>query len=234
MKVLKGMFTICCENAKGVIPTAKQLARCDRRIIYLGDVKTSNGEELKDAFVFTLDPLDVMTIKDAEVKEDLVFLDVEYHTLSRYNPVIKKMFSEHYKETYIGTVYVDTAAIGRVYKYVYETYLGSNVLYQKGRDGSINFLPLNKVNLSYPDRFRWRLVEIIDRKKYYYAFLWGVDAYNKWLSISKRNTKVFHNFSPSIESISDNEVRNGMMKYPVSTQKLFEKNYSTAGFLELK
>ena len=82
MKVRKGILSICCINMKGKVPSAKRLARIDRRIIYLGAVQTPDGKELKDAFVFTLAPQYVYTIKDARIKNDVVFISVVYNCLS--------------------------------------------------------------------------------------------------------------------------------------------------------
>ena len=232
MKVSMGMFSLRCEGTNGIVPTARELAEADRRIIYLGEVQTSDGKTLQDAFVFTLNPQKVLTIKDVEARDGFIFLDFEEHSLSSDNPDIIKMYASHRDETYIGTVVVDTATEGRVFEDVYETFLGSSRFYQKEEDGSIRHIALHRPWLSYPDRYRWKITEEENGKQFHYAFLWGINGYNKWLSLSKVN-KVLHNFSPSIEAIDDCEVREGMKTYPEVIQKLFESSYSTEGYLAL-
>ena len=185
---------------------------------------------LQDAFVFTLRPREVLTIKNVEAKGDTVFLDYEHHTLSSDNPTILKMLKEHREETYIGTVNIDTAQDGRVIEDVYETFLGSGRFYQKKEDGTPNFIALDRALLSYPDRYRWRITEKENGMDFHYAFLWGINAFNKWLALPHTNP-VLHNFSSSIAAIDDYEVRTGMQKYPEAIQKLFEESYSTEGYL---
>ena len=230
MKVSRGIFSLRCEGTNGKIPTVSELAEADRRIIYLGDVQASNGKLLQDAFVFTLDPQKALTIKDVEAKDGFVFLDYEEHTLASDNPDVIRMYSSHRDETYIGTVVVDTATDGRVFEDVYETFLGSSRFYQKEEDGSIRHIALLRPLLSYPDRYRWKITEEENGKQFHYAFLWGINGYNKWLNLPKVN-KLLHNFSPSIEAIDDCEVREGMKTCPEVIQKLFESSYSTEGYL---
>ena len=230
MKVSKGLFSIQCEGINGVVPTVRELSEIDQRIIYLGSVKTSDGKTLNDAFIFTLRPEEALTIKDIKVEGDKAFLDYEQHTLASNNPAVLKVLSEHREETYIGTVCIDTAQDGRVYEDVYETFLGSGRFYQKKEDGTNNYIGLQRELLSYPDRYRWKITEKVSGKDFHYAFLWGINGYNKWLALSHTNP-VLHNFSPSICDIDDYEVRTGMQKYPEAIRKLFEDSYSTEGYL---
>jgi hypothetical protein len=241
MKVFMGMFTIWCEPCQKA-PTPKELARADKRIIYLGDIRDKKGELLHDAFIFTLRPLEALTIKDTEAKASHAVLDFERHDLDYWKTFVTEIYPKHKHEEYIGTVCIDTCDDGRVFHDVYETELGSNIFYQKGKNGEHipivdedgAYIQLTRGLLSYPDRYHWRISttkkEGTCKRKMDYAFLWGVSGYNKWVRIPS-DRKARHNFAKDVDSIDDWEVRNGMKELSAEIQKRFASSYSTRGFL---
>ncbi len=255
MKVIIGCYSITCLGCSEQ-PTAKDLAKADRRIIPIGNIMDCHGDVLKDCFVTTLEPNAVYYVEEATKEEYGFYLNLGIQGVSFSNPVIKCLFERYEgQEVYIGTVVMEQDEDGEVFHDVYQYGLGYDErLFQKNDNGEMvllekkdilwNQIPeLRRIELpsgrvlyqptksmlAYPDVFGFRMSADMYGTTIDYAFTSHTFAINKWIRMP-RVVCAWHNYAKSVESLDDDS-REFMQQFSKEVLEMFEKSYSTEGWL---
>lgn len=237
MKIRFSYIGISIEGAKKV-PTASELCKMDKRLIYVGTVTDKYGKLLHDAFLHVLEPTELFTIEKTRIINDnLIILDTEKHRFDEKSPILKYFYDNYSGEIYVGDVCDGSGRTGEVWHDTYKMGLSSNTLYTKNEDGTCT-----KVNppvencFSVPDRYGFRIVvKTPNQPEEHYAFFWGISAFNKWTYLmyhAKEGQQILHSLDPDYTNFLYGDECKEFKEYP-KLVKAYPKCHSNKGFLKL-
>ena len=237
MKILFGIDGIVVEGAESV-PSADELCKMDKRFIYVGDVTDSQGNQFCDAFIHVLKTTEFFTITGTRfIDEKTCILKTEMHFFGKDSDILKDLYNNNRNEIYVGDVCDGSGQTGEVWHDTYKRGLGSNILFTKNEDGSLDAVEPPIANcLSVPDRFGFRLVvKKQNQPEKHFAFFFGMDAFNEWMRLEynkEEGQEIFHSLNPDYTRFLQFDECEEFEKLP-KLVKTYPTCYSNNGFLNV-
>ncbi len=237
MKIRFGIDGIVVEGLEEV-PSTYELCKMDKRLLYIGNIRDSEGNLIHDAFIHVLNPTEIFTIeKTKEIEENTFLLKTEMHYFGKNSPILKYLYDNNSGEICVGDVCDGSGRTGEVWHDTYKMGLDSNILYTKNADGTHNIVvPPVENCFSVPDRFGFRIVvKTPNQPDQHYAFFYGISAFNQWARLkyyARDDQEVLHSLDPDYTKFLYYEEQMEFEKTP-QLVKAYPKSYSNKGFLNL-
>ena len=237
MKTLFGFNGIVAQGKENA-PSASELCKKDKRLLYVGNIRDSQGNLIEDTFMHVLNPTELYTIdKTKLLEENLYLLRTESHRIDKNSPVLNYLYDNHRGEIYVGDVCDGSGRTGEVWHDTYKMGLRSKTLYTKNEDGSrVLVEPPVEDCFSVPDRYGFRVVlKTPHEPQQHFAFFYGISAFNKWTYLkynAKKGQIVLHSLDPDYKNFLYHDECDDFEKYP-QLVKAYPKCYSQKGYLNL-
>ncbi|MBR3280906.1 MAG: hypothetical protein IKI57_03555 [Clostridia bacterium] len=236
MDLLLGNQKIVCLNVDK-IPTPRELAKSDPRIIYVGTVSSDPMDNprwhLSDAFLYTAAWDIVYAIKSATLNNNIATIELESHHVDGWNPSIRTLLDLYSHEIYVGTVVDISPNCGNIFYNTYAKCLGHEDRYIKEKGKKIPVKPKVFLLRNYPDLMIYRLTTTNSRgEPENFAFSSREDAFYKWIDLAK-NKVIFQNIAPSMEEIKEDWIKEILKSSSPEFRKAFERSYSKENFLQI-
>ena len=235
MKLLLGGDRIICLDA-GKIPTVREMAEADPRIIYVGRIYGNRFEgenfDLDDSFVYAAAWDNLYIVERSIMKNGIAFLYLKSFRVSGWNSTMNRIMDKYDHELYVGDLVDISFTSGQVYFDTYCKCLGHEDRYVKRGKNKVVIKPDLYLLRNYVDLKRWRLIVKTPRgKETCYAFDSCKNAAQKFGELCKSHT-IMHNIAPSVAKIKDDNARTELTKMGEEVCKKFNESYSKEGFLD--